>query len=357
MEQSTTEIGRLLGQIREALAEAVVDRHYRLRPELEERYGERGRQKCREDAAYHLTHLATALAASRPSLFSDYVSWAKIMLAGRGVPVCDLADNLQVTTEVLKERLPARDASAACRYVEAAIADLPRMAAILPTCIAPDHPLTQLARSYLAALLACERHEASRLILDAVQNGAPIKDVYIHVFQQTQQELGRLWQINQITVAQEHFCTAATQMIMSQLYPRIFAGPRIGRCFVGACVSGDLHEIGMRMVADFFEMEGWDTVYLGASVPVPDLIRTLQDRKADVVGISATLTPHISAVARMVPAIRAAPSCRNIIILVGGYPFHVVPDLWKQVTADGTCPDARGAVDLANQLIGTKGLS
>jgi methanogenic corrinoid protein MtbC1 len=355
MAHSTAEIGRDLGLQCESIADAVAARHYQLRPELESRYGQRGRQKCRDDISHHVTYLAQSLVASEPSLFRDYVGWAKVMLAGRGIPASDLADNLQTTIDVLKDRLPAEDASAACRYVQDAIANLPGMVSTVPNCMAPDQPLAQLADSYLAALLACDRRKAARLILDAVQDGAPIKDVYIRVFQQSQHEIGRLWQINQISVAQEHYCTAATQMIMSQLYPQIFAGPRNGRCFMGACVGGDLHEIGMRIVADFFEMDGWDTVYLGASVPGPDLIRTIEDRKPDVVGISATLTTHVAAVAQMISDIRAALACGNVKILVGGHPFQVVPELWKKVNADGTAQDAQGVVDLAEQLMQTGG--
>lgn len=351
MAQDTAEVGRKLDSMRDSLADAIVERHYHTRPEIEARYGQRGRKKCREDAAYHLTYLAQALAASRPALFGDYVAWAKVMLAARGIPARDLAENLQITIDVLQEQLSSNDAIAACDCVQAAIKALPEMVVAMPSFIARDQPLSQLAESYLAALLTCQRHKASRMILDAIQNGTSIKDVYSHVFQQSQKEIGRLWQINQISVAQEHYCTAATQMIMSQLYPQIFSGPRIGRCFVAACVGGDLHEIGMRMVADFFEMDGWDTVYLGANVPGPDLIRTLQDRKPDVVGISATLTPHIGAVTQIISAIRAAPSCGNIKILVGGYPFLVLPDLWKQVNADATCADAQSAVDTANRLV------
>ncbi len=355
MAQRTIDIGRKLSPASEAIADAVVARHYQLRPELESRYGQRGRQKCREDASCHLTYLAQALVACHPALFRDYVAWAKVMLAGRGIPASDLADNLQVTMDVLKDRLPPEDAAIACRYIQDAIADLPAMASVLPNCIAPDLPLAQLAESYLAALIACDRRKASSLILDAVERGASIKQIYIHVFQQSQLEIGRRWQMNQITVAQEHYCTAATQMIMSQLYPKIFAEPRNGRRFVGACVDGDLHEIGMRIVADFFEMAGWDTVFLGASVPGAALVRTLEDRKPDVVGISAALTPHVAAVSHMIAEIRAAPGCRKIKILVGGYPFHIAPELWKQVDADGTAEDAQAVVELANRLLRIEG--
>jgi MerR family transcriptional regulator, light-induced transcriptional regulator len=345
------EIGRTIESTRQDMAEAVVDRQYLLNPELESRFGAKGRQKCVADTCRHLAYLAQAIASSRPALFRDYVAWAKVLLAGHGVPADDFAYNLYATTLVLKDRLHADAGAIACSYVDAALNELPQMPETLASAIIPGMPLTLLAESYLAALLACERNKAGKLVLDAVKSGVSIKDIYIHVFQQSQQEMGRLWQSNKVSVAQEHYCTAATQMIMSQLYAQIFAGPRNGRRFVGASVTGDLHEIGIRMVADFFEMDGWDTVFLGSSVPSADLVKTLQDRKPSVVGISATLTPHVAAVVKMIGAIRAAPGCENVKILVGGYPFLIVPDLWKQVGADGTCQSAQAAVDLANELI------
>nr|WP_243687075.1 B12-binding domain-containing protein [Methanobacterium formicicum] len=80
-----------------------------------------------------------------------------------------------------------------------------------------------LAKNYMDALLNLRRNEASDMIMKAVEEGTSIKDIYMNVFEASQHEIGRLWQTNQITVAQEHFCTAATQRVMSQLYPHIFS--------------------------------------------------------------------------------------------------------------------------------------
>jgi hypothetical protein len=44
-----------------------------------------------QDNNYHFSHLSEAIAAATPSLFADYVAWAKVMLAGRGVAAADLA--------------------------------------------------------------------------------------------------------------------------------------------------------------------------------------------------------------------------------------------------------------------------
>ncbi|MDZ7717010.1 MAG: B12-binding domain-containing protein [Balneolaceae bacterium] len=105
-------------------------------------------------------------------------------------------------------------------------------------------------------LLTGNRKKAARLIEKLVDDGTSIKDIYEHIFQKTQYEVGALWQTNQITVAHEHYCTAATQLIMSQLYPKIFTTEKTGKRLVSCSVGNELHEIGIRMVTDFFEMEG-----------------------------------------------------------------------------------------------------
>jgi methanogenic corrinoid protein MtbC1 len=203
----------------------------------------------------------------------------------------------------------------------------------------------------MGALMRTDRRSASHLILSAVSEGLSVKDVYLHVFQPVQREVGRLWQMNQISVAQEHYCTAATQMIMSQLYPRIFNGQRLDRKLVATCVSDELHELGVRMVADFFEMEGWDTYYLGANTPTPSIVQALDEHQADVLAVSATITFHVGQVRELVDHVRSSDVGHRVRILVGGYPFNVSPTLWQTVAADGYARDAQEAVVVANRWV------
>lgn len=334
------------------LAEAVTALHYERRPELAERYGPAGRAKCLQDAGYHLAYLSEALASSSPDLFADYVAWAKVMLEGRGISAEDLAGNLEVLRDVLRRELPEEPDALA--YVEAGLERLPRLPAELPSGLSGNGLLGQLARDYLQALLRGERHVASRMILDAVEGGVSVKEVYLHVFQPCQHEIGRLWQMNRLSVAEEHYCTAATQLVMSQLYPRLFGNRKNGRTLVATCVAGDLHEIGVRMVSDFFEIEGWSTFYLGASVPAAGVIRTLRDRRADVLAVSATMPFHVRAVSDLISEVRASEVGGRVKILVGGYPFAVAPDLWRSVGADAMARDAEESVAVADRLLGER---
>ncbi len=333
------------------LAEAITERHYQRNPELEFRFGPAGKAKCRQDAAYHLSYLGRAIETDSPALFVDYVAWAKTMLASRKVPASDLAANLEVLLSVVLEHIPDEASKTTVRsIVEAGLSRLPTMPASIPTFIGADEPLAGLAEAYLHYLLSGERQKASTLVLNAVKEGIAVRDVYLHIFQKVQHEIGRLWQENRISVAQEHYCTAATQLIMSQLYPYIFASERNGNAMVAACVSRELHEIGVRMVADFFEMNGWDTYYLGANVPHESVIEALVKQNARILGISATMTFHIAEVEKLIASVRSSEA-KHVRIMVGGYPFNVDTELWEKIGADGSATDAALAVTQASAMI------
>ncbi|MBD0327892.1 MAG: B12-binding domain-containing protein, partial [Pyrinomonadaceae bacterium] len=230
------QIGDTINAKRALLAEAVTARHFELHPELESRYGAVGREKCLQDAHYHLSYLAEAINTSLPSLFADYVAWAKVMLESRGVPASDLARNLEIIRIVVREHLPTEMSDQAGRFISEGVRRLPQIDSLLPTHICKGGAHAELARQYLEALLRGERHRASDLILAAVGGGITVREAYMHVFQPAQREIGRLWQLNLLSVAQEHYCTAATQLIMSQLYPHIFSAERNGRTLVATCV-------------------------------------------------------------------------------------------------------------------------
>ncbi|MBF0482191.1 MAG: cobalamin-dependent protein [Desulfovibrionaceae bacterium] len=215
----------------------------------------------------------------------------------------------------------------------------------LPQDKRPNPGLNQLASRYMESLLQGDRRTASAMILEAVDRGTPVGSVYLDVFQPVQREVGRLWQTNAITVAVEHFCTAVTQMVMSQLFPRIITEKKNGLSMVGCCAGHELHELGIRMVCDFFEMESWDTYYMGANCPSAAVIETLASRNADVLCLSVTMQHNVSQAKTLIQeALKRFPQTK---ILAGGFPFLLNPDLARSIGAHGWARDAREGVDLA----------
>ncbi len=215
----------------------------------------------------------------------------------------------------------------------------------------PDQPHFRLAGDYFEALLNRERHRATDMVMGALDNGLALSELYLNVFAPVQYEVGWLWQQGLISVGHEHYCTGTTQMIMAMLYPRLFRTKRGTRRLVAACVSGELHELGLRMLADYSVLKGWDSDFLGADTPVDGVLRMLEERPAAVLAISVTMHYHLEQAEDLIRAVRTSPRIAETIILVGGYSVRIVPSMWQSLGADGTADDAVAAMALAERLL------
>ncbi|MNI00231.1 Glutamate mutase sigma subunit [compost metagenome] len=343
--------GERLKAIAEQLAEEVTLRQYERQPELRQRFGPSGVARTKQDSLYHFRYLAQSVALDSPLLFINYIIWLKVLLAQYKITAEDLQINLDLMKDAISSQVETPEKELIISYLDMGIHHA-RGEDSLPTFLLPEKPYYHEAEEYLKLLLAGERRKASEFVLGLHEDGVPIRDLYLHLFQNSQYEIGRLWQLGRITVAQEHYCTACTQSIISQLYPRwIQAAQKSKKTLVAVGVGEELHEIGLRMLADFFEMEGWNTCYLGSNMPAEGLIRYLKEQPADLLAVSITMTYHVSEVQRLIASIRTHAGLDRMKILVGGMPFNIDRALWEKVGADGYAPDAKGALEVAAQLI------
>jgi len=204
---------------------------------------------------------------------------------------------------------------------------------------------SSLGASYLGAIRDGDRRRAFKVVEDAHTAGLDLAATYLDLIQPALREIGRLWQLNLISVADEHLATAITQAAMARAYERAFAwSTPLGRSLVAACVDVERHEVGLRMLCDLLDLEGWQTTYLGATVPVTSLVAMVQRRRPDAVAISAALSPHLLRVRAMVTAIREAMGDSCPLIIVGGRPFLENPSLATELGADATATNAADAV-------------
>jgi methanogenic corrinoid protein MtbC1 len=204
---------------------------------------------------------------------------------------------------------------------------------------APDAP--RVREGYLQALLAADVDGARRVIADAIAAGLPARAVYLHVLQPALYEVGRRWSRAEISVAQEHLATAATQSNLAWLAERLRDGEPAARGHVVvASAEDELHVLGVRMVADFLEADGWDVTFVGAMTPSQGLVELAA--RADAVAISAALADRIPVVARAVAALRALPAPPYVV--VGGLAFGGSRERGLATGADAWAADAQDAV-------------
>lgn len=209
--------------------------------------------------------------------------------------------------------------------------------------------------SYLGAIRDGDRVRAFKVVDAARGAGLDLGTLYVGVFQPALREIGSLWQRNEITVAEEHLATAITEAAMARAYAAAFTWHApVGRTLVAACVDGERHEVGLRMVCDLLDLEGWDTSYLGASVPVESLVAMVNRRRPDVLALSVALTPHLTRLRITIDAVRQALGDAQPVIIAGGRPFLDRPALAARLGADLTASTATTAVRLLGERVATK---
>jgi methanogenic corrinoid protein MtbC1 len=309
--------------------------------------------RLRAQLRSHLLPLADAVLMNSPVLFDNHL---QVLRQRDEAAQAQLPRQLAALRQTLLLRLPIGEYVLMAAVLSAGIAQLQEPAPAAAT--GPDEttPTTDahraMAAEYLRLLLLPDRAAACRLVLDAARTGTDVRALYLQVLQPAQREVGQRWHRGEVNVAQEHFCTATTALIMAQLQPYLHGTPRNGRRLLAACVAGDLHALGLQMVVDFLEHDGWDVYYLGASTPADSVLQTVADLQVDLVLTAASMPHHVPLVAELISTLRRNPETNLTRVLVGGRPFNYDATLWQRVGADAWAPSADQAVQVVRQLFG-----
>ena len=351
MNPDALDASRVIESVRKALAHWTVTRFAELDPTLGQRYGSSWDWDWSGHVGVHLDFLVQSVALRRREVFADAVAWSKAAFDARDVGNEDLRTSLMALADVVAENLEGAIGQVAAEHVRYAFdhfRELPRsMVDFLP-----DTPQerTRVLR-YLEALLSGRRDDAQDVALAAAEAGNSVMDIYEQLLEPAQRELGRMWLNGEITVADEHLATATTQCVMALLRTRVAARSESGHTLLAAVIAGEHHDIGLQMVADFFDMAGWETLYLGANTPTRDILDMLSRHKCHLLALSVGTGLHLREAGELIDMLRADPTCGGTRVLVGGRPFQAIPDLWKDLGADACAGSARAALQVGSALM------
>ncbi len=207
-------------------------------------------------------------------------------------------------------------------------------------------------KGYLEAILKADKSGCYKVIDEAFKAQVPVIDIYQGIFFPVMVRIGELWQINKISVAQEHLFTAITQNIISSFYSKILESIRYGDEVRGnvivVCPGNELHELGARMLSDLWELEGWNVTYLGSNIPSDFIIETLCGAEYTALGLSCSLSFNVRYVKETVEKARSAGFSGAVI--VGGRMFNIEPNLKNIVGADFHGRDFYEAIKIINNI-------
>jgi methanogenic corrinoid protein MtbC1 len=302
--------------------------------------------------AARLGELSSAVAARQPRRFTENAREAKAVFESRGVSSDHLRLGLECLRNVLTRELPDEMQDEPADYLRQALEESAESSADFAASLLPDTPHGRLAAAYLLAVLEGDRQRAVQLILDAAQHVESVRDLYLRVLVPAQAEMGRMWIANEINVAEEHLATATTKIVLSRLRPYATSQAPLGKTFVVASVAGNQHDLGPQIVADFFEMDGWQVIPLGADMPVADLVQAVEFFHADLLGLSVSVSSQLAVLQATIAAVRNSPSGGYVKILVGGPALAHSGDLPRELGADGYAATAAEAVAVGRQLVG-----
>jgi methanogenic corrinoid protein MtbC1 len=299
-----------------------------------------------------LEELAIAVSTGRPEFFVEQVHWTQAALAAQGIPPETLRAKLEALRHVLVEQIPAELASMVTACIDRALAEFDGEPAGLKPRLTAETPAERLATTYLLAILEGDRRKAIGLILKAAEEGHSVSDLYLKVLQPSQEELGRMWLLGEINVAEEHFATTTTRLVMAQLHAREVCGQSNGKTLVAAAVAGNQHDLGIQVVADFFETDGWRVIQLGSNVPADDLAQAVEFYNADLVVLSVSLATQLTALEETIAVVRTNQRGTAVKILVGGCGMMGAAELARSKGADDYASNAVEAVTRGNALVG-----
>ncbi|HHW28847.1 MAG TPA: cobalamin-binding protein [Syntrophomonadaceae bacterium] len=114
-------------------------------------------------------------------------------------------------------------------------------------------------------------------------------------------------------------------------------------------VQGDVHDIGKNLVAMMLEGAGFEVIDIGIDVPAEDIVKAVEEKKPQILGLSALLTTTMPALKTTIDALKEAGLRDKVKVMVGGAP--VTQDYADEIGADGYASDAAGAVTLARGLV------
>lgn len=197
-----------------------------------------------------------------------------------------------------------------------------------------ENCIDEMYRIYVAHLLKGEKEEARKLILRNYDRGVKIEDIYFKIFGKAFTEVGLLWEKGMIDIWEEHLITDMTIDLMREIVCKTSKKDEKNYSILALTAGAEFHTVGLKMIIDLLEIEGWRAAYLGSNVPIQSLLRAIEARKPDILAISVTMHYHINSATSMITAVRNRFGKEAPKIIVGGLAFAEDVNSYKDTGAD-----------------------
>src|SRR5690348_15407469 len=181
-----------------------------------------------------------------------------------------------------------------------------------------------LVRRFTASLASGDPDTAAQVIEEALKGQRSLIEIYAQIIAPALVSIGDSWCTGEIGVGDEHLATQIVTQQMDRLRS-LFATPepRSPYRVLIACIEGEEHFVGARMLADLCLLKGWGVDFLGANTPTGAVVEMAARRHAHLLALSATMDPGMKHIRRLVEDLGTLAPRPNVVL--GGPLFAANP--------------------------------
>ena len=203
-----------------------------------------------------------------------------------------------------------------------------------------------LKANFLRGLINGEKKICSSIANRFFSETRSIITVYEELLKPSLYMIGDLWEINKISVATEHLASAITESILNDLYSQLTLAPQQNKKVIVTCIEHEHHQIGLKMVSDIFEKEGWDVLFLGANTPEKSLFEFIRVIDPQLLAISLSIYFHIPYFEDLIKKLEIV--FPNLNVMVGGQAFRQISP--EQISNINNLVYLKNLIELENNL-------
>lgn len=198
--------------------------------------------------------------------------------------------------------------------------------------------MNELYQQVLQALQNEDKEAAVTISIKALENKeVTVENLYELILSPALTNVVEEYKEDEDLIWREHVRSGIIRTIIECSYPYILIENKKNQAknekVIVMCPEFEDHEIGAKMVADFFQIVGYETAFIGARTPLSTVIKAIEDLNPNYLVISVTNFYNFVSVKKMIKTIKNKTS-KNLIFVVGGRAIQANPDSLDFLGAD-----------------------
>lgn len=192
------------------------------------------------------------------------------------------------------------------------------------------------------------RDGSTELVNKLLDGGMDAKKIIDEALVPAMDIVGEKFQSNEFFIPELLVAARAMEACLKILEPLLKEGEANNAGRIVICtVKGDLHDIGKNIVSAMLKGAGFEIIDLGADVTPDNIAAAVQEKKPDIVCLSALLTTTMKAMRETIDTLNSRGL--GVKVMIGGAP--VTQKYADEIGAAGYGKDAAEAVKKARELL------